>query len=100
MIDFDDVLDELGQFSPQNKDLKAEKDFDLENSDDLNRIISKYETMLSQDAKKPNRVPSKAAIKNTIELDDDVEDEINALEIDDDVDKEAQQTSPKRQSMR
>ena len=51
----------------------------MENSDDLNRIISKYEVMLSQDAKKPNRISSKAAIKNTIELDDDVEDEIDAL---------------------
>jgi hypothetical protein len=62
LIDIDQVLNEFGQ-SPEhvvgkNSVRKAatvkdgsenlkENSFDLENSDDLNRIISKYETMLS-----------------------------------------------------
>jgi len=61
-IDLEEVMNEFGGSSPDIKQLKTalqasdHKDkngsFDLESSDDLNRIISKYENMLSTDKSK------------------------------------------------
>ena len=62
-IDFDEVMDEFGESSgdrdqsPLLNDERASKErqditggsIDLDNSDDLNRIISKYENMLGDE---------------------------------------------------
>lgn len=56
-LDIDEVLDEFAQ-SPdpeaklnKNKSSLPSLSYDLDNSDELNRFISKYETMLTQDEK-------------------------------------------------
>ena len=67
-IDFDEVMDEFGESSgdrdqsPLLNDERASKErqditggsIDLDNSDDLNRIISKYENMLGDEKGNPS----------------------------------------------
>ena len=63
-IDFEEVMDEFGDSSGEkdqspliNANIASKKEqindasnsFDLDNSDDLNRIISKYENMLGDE---------------------------------------------------